>query len=409
MNIENIDKEKMEFIFKVKNAVEAGKISVFAGNLTLKDRYNSIKPYEFAYIEQNLKSFDENQCKKEDLSLLLALFDGMFDHSILNLDKDHPISKYLDENKVIKNLISRLRQLSKEKFIKNKYFEVFDGFCGYEKHMKRKQNQLYPILETKGFDRPTTTMWTLDDYVLNETSKMRKILENEDQNSEKIFVDKLESFCCDVEDLVNKEEIILYPTSLKLISDKEFEEMKAGDVEIGFFKIDGYKNDELEKENIKNFSDDDFKNEILEVINKYTDGSSGILDVRNGKLTLDQINLIFRNMPVDLTYVDENDIVRFYTDTKERIFTRSKNVIGRNVYNCHPRKSVPLVKEIIKNFRAKRQKEAEFWLELPDKFLYMNYKAIYDDGGNYKGVLEMMTDISKFKNMKGFRTRPNYI
>lgn len=64
MNIENIDKEKMEFIFKVKNAVEAGKISVFAGNLTLKDRYNSIKPYEFAYIEQNLKSFDENQCKK---------------------------------------------------------------------------------------------------------------------------------------------------------------------------------------------------------------------------------------------------------------------------------------------------------------------------------------------------------
>ena len=128
------------------------------------------------------------------------------------------------------------------------------------------------------------------------------------------------------------------------------------------------------------------------------------LDVATGKLSLDQINHIFRNMPVDLSYVDENEIVKFYTDTKHRVFPRSKNVIGRDVKNCHPQKSVHIVKEIIDKFRNGEQDFAEFWINKPGMFLYITYTAVRDDNGKFKGILEMMQDCTHIRSLEGSQT-----
>ena len=109
-------------------------------------------------------------------------------------------------------------------------------------------------------------------------------------------------------------------------------------------------------------------------------------------------------MPVDLSYVDENEIVRFYTDTKHRVFPRSKNVIGRDVKNCHPKKSVHIVEEIIEKFRSGEQNEAEFWINKPEVFLYIVYFAVHDDAGNFRGVLEMMQDCTHIRSLTGSQT-----
>ena len=133
-------------------------------------------------------------------------------------------------------------------------------------------------------------------------------------------------------------------------------------------------------------------------------GKSDVLDVKQGKLTLEQINLIFQHMPVDLSFVDENEIVKFYTDTKHRIFPRSAGVIGRDVKNCHPRESVSSVLEIIEAFRSGEQDEVDFWLEMNGKFIYIYYVAVRDENGKFKGVLEMMQDVTRIRGLEGKRT-----
>ena len=108
-------------------------------------------------------------------------------------------------------------------------------------------------------------------------------------------------------------------------------------------------------------------------------------------------------MKVDLSYVDENDIVKFYTDTEHRVFPRSAGVIGRMVQNCHPRESVATVEAIIKAFRNGDQDEAEFWIEKNGRFIYIIYNAVRDDQGNFRGVLEMMQDVTHIRSLTGNR------
>ena len=121
-------------------------------------------------------------------------------------------------------------------------------------------------------------------------------------------------------------------------------------------------------------------------------------------MTLEQINLVYQHMPVDLSYVDENEIVRFYTDTKHRVFPRSKNVIGRDVKNCHPKKSVHIVEEIIEKFRSGEQNEAEFWINKPEIFIYIKYVAVRDEDGKFRGILEMMQDCTHIRALTGSQT-----
>ena len=128
------------------------------------------------------------------------------------------------------------------------------------------------------------------------------------------------------------------------------------------------------------------------------------MNVTTGQLTLEQINLIYQHMPMDLSYVDENELVCFYTDTKHRVFPRSKNVIGRDVKNCHPKASVHIVEEIIKKFRSGEQDKAEFWINKPDLFIYIIYYAVRDENGKFRGVLEMMQDCTHIRSLQGSQT-----
>ena len=130
-------------------------------------------------------------------------------------------------------------------------------------------------------------------------------------------------------------------------------------------------------------------------------GKDAVLDVATGKLTLEQINLLFRHLPVDLSYVDENELVKFYSDTPHRIFPRSANVIGREVKNCHPAKSVHVVEEIVEKFRSGEQSQAEFWINKPGLFIYVIYTAVRDENGKFRGVLEMMQDCTHIRALQG--------
>ena len=415
-NFQNIDGKKLEIVHEIKSAYDEGKISLEEARKALKDRVQHLAPYEIAIIEQEMVEETEDECIKEDIQAMLEVFQDVLVTKDQELPENHPISCYRRENAKMKELLLSVEDLVQYPVIKNQWLELYEELLKFKIHLSRKQNQLYPVLEKKGFTRPTTTMWTLDDFIRDEIAECYKLL-LEDKEEE--FIGKQAELVADVRDLMDKEENILYPTSLEMINEEEFRYMAEGDQEIGFayISVQADKSDNSASASSPASastagaplsglsSSTGFAEELAGLLGKYGfNNKEEKLNVSTGQLTLEQINLIYQHMPVDLSYVDENELVCFYTDTKHRVFPRSKNVIGRDVKNCHPKASVHIVEEIIKKFRSGEQDKAEFWINKPDLFIYIIYYAVRDENGKFRGVLEMMQDCTHIRSLQGSQT-----
>ena len=417
----DINNERYRIIVSVKEDYLDGKLSLEEGNRILKEKLGTCTPDEFAYAEQSLKGVYKDEEILDRMDDLLNLFDGVLVRAQNEYPENHPLWVYLEEiNAVEKVALEADELLKQEKFIKNPWLGIFDSLAQWRTHLSRKQNQLYPMLEDHGFDRPTRIMWTFDDGVRDAISASYALL-REDKYEE--FLASVPETLEKLRDLNSKELEVLLPTSYKLLSDEEFVRMSKNDHEIGYAIIDppglyvvpGI-NDSAAQLNANNSGQNgavsnEFLNDLAGLLSKYVGpvggapvGKDAVLDVATGKLTLEQINLLFRHLPVDLSYVDENELVKFYSDTPHRIFPRSANVIGREVKNCHPAKSVHVVEEIVEKFRSGEQSQAEFWINKPGLFIYVIYTAVRDENGKFRGVLEMMQDCTHIRELEGSRT-----
>ena len=417
----DINNERYRIIVSIKEDYLDGKLSLEEGNRILKEKLGTCTPDEFAYAEQSLKGVYKDEEILEKMDDLLELFDGVLVRVENEYPENHPLWAYLEEiNAVEKVALEADELLKQEKFIKNPWLGVFDSLAEWRTHLSRKQNQLYPMLEDHGFDRPTRIMWTFDDAVRDAISASYALL-REDKYEE--FLASVPETLAKLRDLNSKELEVLLPTSYKLLSDEEFVRMSKNDHEIGYaiinapglYVVPGI-NDSAAQLNGNNSAQggavsNEFLNDLAGLLSKYVGpvggapaGKDAVLDVATGKLTLEQINLLFRHLPVDLSYVDENELVKFYSDTAHRIFPRSANVIGREVKNCHPAKSVHIVEEIVEKFRSGEQSQAEFWINKPGLFIYVIYTAVRDENGKFRGVLEMMQDCTHIRELEGSRT-----
>ena len=418
----DINNERYRIIVSIKEDYLDGKLSLEEGNRILKEKLGTCTPDEFAYAEQSLKGVYKDEEILEKMDDLLELFDGVLVRAENEYPENHPLWAYLEEiNAVEKVALEADELLKQEKFIKNPWLGVFDSLAEWRTHLSRKQNQLYPMLEDHGFDRPTRIMWTFDDAVRDAISASYALL-REDKYEE--FLASVPETLAKLRDLNSKELEVLLPTSYKLLSDEEFVRMSKNDHEIGYaiiqapglYVVPGI-NDSAAQLNGNNSAQggaavsNEFLNDLAGLLSKYVGpvggapvGKDAVLDVATGKLTLEQINLLFRHLPVDLSYVDENELVKFYSDTPYRIFPRSANVIGREVKNCHPAKSVHIVEEIVEKFRSGEQSQAEFWINKPGLFIYVIYTAVRDENGKFRGVLEMMQDCTHIRELEGSRT-----
>ena len=398
-----VDLEKMKAILDIEERFVTGKITLEEGREEVARRVGSLRPYHLAFIEQTMTEHTDDECIRENMAQKIKLFEGFMDYSRPELPEDHPIAHYYAENDELKRLLLQVEDLVQYPVIKNQWIDLIERINEYPLHYKRKQNQLYPVLEQKGFDRPTTTMWTFDDMVRDEIREAERLL-REDQ--EDAFIKQQERVVLYTRDLMEKEEFILYPTSMALINEEEFEDMKSGDQEIGFAFFEVEHNTSETKTESKPNQHDNFANDLQTLLAKYgySAGGDEKLEVTTGKLTLEQINLIYKHLPIDISFVDENELVCFYSDTDHRIFPRSKNVIGREVMNCHPRKSAHIVREVIDKLRSGEQDKAEFWINKPGLFIYIYYVAVRDKDGKFRGVLEMMQDCTHIRALQGSQT-----
>jgi DUF438 domain-containing protein len=402
----NVNNARIKKMLDIKLDYLNDRISLEEAKKRMNASFEKVTAEEFAVAEQHLLTFGiSDDTLAERMEEILEIFKDVLVSTELNLPKGHPIRTYIDETDEIRKVLSAMKDMLKKKFIKNQWLEAYDKLSQINIHFSRKQNQLFAALERKGFDKPSKVMWTLDNNIRDIIRKSKSLLsEDKDEQFLALQPEVIEM----VWDMMIKETEILFPTSMELLTDEDFIKMRISDDEIGYCLIDNppaYKGENLSDSTGNLNTNTELLKDLALLLQKHGVVSSSkeeeVLNVSQGLLTLKQINLIFKHLAVDLSYVDENEIVKFYSDTKHRVFPRSAGVIGRAVQNCHPRESVDTVEKIIKAFRNGEQNEAEFWIEMGGKFIYILYTAVRDEEGNFKGVLEMMQDATHIRSLTG--------
>ena len=304
------------------------------------------------------------------------------------LPEGHPIQVYFQEKEIIRTLLAELTTTSPITEIQ-KYTNIFNQLYTIEKRFARKENQLFPFLEKKGWNGPSQGMWSFHDNLREQFRLIRYYLKT--NNPQKINSNT--PFLVDgINRLLNVEETVLFPNAIDLLEEHDWIAMRAGEEEIGWMLAQPpfpYPTQEYIHP-----SDDFTQRELpfsLENTSHYDEGY----------MTVEQVNLLFRTMPLDLTYVDENDKVIFYNRGEERVFPRSAGIIGREVKFCHPPKSVDTVLKILDEFRKGTKSESSFWINYKERLIYIRYFAVRDADKNYKGVIEMSQDITDIKKIEG--------
>ncbi|HEY4628691.1 MAG TPA: PAS domain-containing protein [Flavobacterium sp.] len=304
------------------------------------------------------------------------------------LPEGHPVQIYFQENDIIHTLLEELSAANPEDDFQ-KYTNIFNQLHTIEKRFARKENQLFPFLEKKGWNGPSQGMWSFHDNLREQFRLIQYYLKM--NNPEKININT--PFLVNgIYRLMQMEETVLFPNALDLLTEADWIEMRKGEEEVGWMLPEAPA--PYPKQEYIHPSEDFTKRGMsfsLENTSHYDEGY----------MTVEQVNLLFKTMPLDLTYVDENDKVIFYNRGEERVFPRSAGIIGREVKFCHPPKSVGTVLKILDEFRKGTQNESSFWINYKERLIYIRYFAVRDADKNYKGVIEMSQDITDIKKIEG--------
>ena len=366
-------------------------------------------PYgDVVEVEQELIS--EGLPEKEVMELCdvhTAALKGTLDHTgAETAPPGHPVHTFLQENRALGWEIASLDKLYAEMHeLKDqddtgeliaKIRSHFNALMDVDKHYKRKENLLFPFLEKHGVTGPPKVMWGKHDEVrdLLKTSLIELEAAGKKKATDiKVLIQKaLRPATRAVEEMIYKEEEILFPMSLDKLNDGEWYEVYRGSLEIGYCLYD---------------PTDTWRPEGIAAGNESAI-EEGTIQLQSGSLNVSKLTAMLNTIPFDLTFVDKDDAVRYFTQGKDRIFARTRAILGRKVQLCHPPSSVHIVQQILDDFRSGRQDKAAFWINLGGRFIHIEYFALRDDNGGYLGTLEVSQDLTEKRKLEGEQRLLNY-
>lgn len=311
----------------------------------------------------------------------------------------HPVDVFLNENKELLKVINQ---------IKNEFNEVsslsVDGIAAFfqklkgmyhslmdvDKHYRRKENLLFPYLENYGITGPPTVMWGKHDETraflkgaieaLNVTENIS--IEEVETVIEMILTPALNA----VGDMTMKEEEILFPMSMDKLTDIEWYEIQEQTLEIGFCLYD---------------PSESWNPEGMEQEIKEQKGDEELIQLPSGSFTKTELQAILNSLPIDMTFVNKNEKVKYFSQSKERIFDRNRAILNRDVKLCHPPSSVGIVEKILDDFSTGKETHAPFWIQMGGKFIHIEYIALKDEKGNFLGTLEVSQDLTEKRKLEG--------
>ncbi|HET91970.1 MAG TPA: DUF438 domain-containing protein, partial [Chloroflexi bacterium] len=255
---------------------------------------------------------------------------------------------------------------------------------------------LFPYLERHGLAGPTAVMWAIHDDVRVGWKALDELLSRDPGDAVETLAAQIEQVFkpldTAIREMIYKEEHILYPMALETLSREEWLDIRAQGSEVGYCYVEPGDQWPL-----------GMASPSVAEPGEGRRTAGDLLHLDTGILTPQEVNWLLTHLPVDVTYVDQDDRVRFFSQTKERIFPRSPAIIGRQVQKCHPPSSVDRVQRILDDFRAGRRDEAEFWIQMQGRFIHIRYFAVRDERGGYRGTLEVSQDVTPIRALEGER------
>ncbi|MBL8966362.1 MAG: DUF438 domain-containing protein [Spirochaetaceae bacterium] len=387
---------------------------------------------EVAAMEQSL--VDEG-FPVEEIQRLCEVHVAVFESSLEKGEKPakmpgHPVHSFMAENRELERLLRRLLKASLGWLLGARTSAmagtVLEELHGVTIHYARKENQLFPYLERQGFTGPSKVMWGKHDELRALLAACDKSYrEASGRAGARSFFAETRKFAAAARRMIFMEERILYPNALKRLSERDWAEIRKGEAAIGFaWIVPGAAYDaDLVLARLRDraprqglpastvpagvpagaeaAASSTVPPGVPPAGNPPTQAAE--IELNTGALSPELLDLALKALPLDFSIVDEEDRVRYYSDVPERIFPRSPAVIGRAVQNCHPPKSVATVERILASFKRKERDSARFWIEMGGRFIVIEYKALYDAEGRYRGTLETTMDAKQYRELKGER------
>ena len=381
-----------ELIEKIHTGVEYTEAKEF-----FQKHLGPVNPVEVDYYRDE---WMKDGFSEESFEVLKKMSLEVFRDSIQNqksiAPKGHPVYTLMAEHALIMEYVSELESLvasisSGEREPRPEFLERIRQLIGFlvdtETHYLREENALFPMIEKHGLTGPTAAMWSehQDIHVIE-----KRIFELNSQSDSNLIksLGKLSEPTIELVNLLashfNKENSILFPASLRLLKEAEWDAVAQDFDDIGYssFAIRPARRGATIEEEQASVS----SNEVV---------------FASGRLPVNTLEAMFNHLPIDMTFVDAHDRVQFFSESPDRIFVRSRAVIGRSVQLCHPKKSLHVVEKILQDFREGTRDSAEFWIDVKGKKIHIRYFAVRDSNGEYLGCLEVSQDITEILKITG--------
>ena len=358
-------------------------------------------PYdEVVEVEQELIS--EGLPVEEVLKLCdihQMVLDGHIDQTgAKEVPEGHPVDTFRKENVELEKVISELEQLfSKANNINEfdvkqwliKVHSHFNSLMDVDKHYKRKEYLLFPFLEKYEITGPPKVMWGKHDEIRILLKASIVAVSTKEPVSPDELVTIIELVLVPavkgVSDMISKEEEILLPMCLDKLTDEDWYSIYQQTNEFGYCLFDPQV---------------EWKPEGTDV-SEVTYNTGNKIQLSTGNFNPEELEALFKTLPIDITFVDKDDKVKFFSLGPDRIFTRNRAIIGRDVRMCHPPSSVHVVEQILADFKSGKEKSAAFWISMQGRFIYIEYFALRDNNGSYLGTIEFTQDLTRLRKLEG--------
>jgi len=359
-------------------------------------------PYgEVVEVEQEL--MQEGLPEEEVLKLCDihgSVLEGNVDLSgAKDIPAGHPVDVFKNENAELKTVAEKAKGLLHAlRAVDDAEYQqfifglqgVFNQLMDVDKHYLRKEYLLFPNLEKNDITGPPKVMWGKHDEIREQLKGCIEVLNTKDitrtdllNSLDLLFFPALQA----VIDMVQKEEEILFPMSMDVLTTEDWHSIHKQTLEFGFCLYDP------QVEWMPEGLDEDQNETVV--------ASDGNIQLPSGSFSAKEIMAILNTVPLDMTFVDKNDKVKYFTQGKERIFVRNRSIINRDVRLCHPPGSTHIVEKILEDFKSGKSSHAPFWIQMKGKFIKIEYFALRGEDGEYLGTLEVSQDLSENRALEG--------
>lgn len=364
-----------------------------------KDALKDASPVEIARAEQEL--IQEGMPREEIHRLCevhLAVFKESLEGQKSLAPAGHPIYILMEEHRIFLQFAAELKGIAQslmragrvDSASLERVRDLAERFREGESHYVREENVLFPYLEKHGVTQPPAIMWMDHDQIRDVKKSLYGLIDEHESMDFQDFAKQLDDVTSALAELLTshfpKENNILFPTSLRILAKDEWEDIKQQFDELGYCSFTPTGAEAPPEERPAPVPRPE---------------AEGRVTFEAGSLSREELEAILNTLPVDITFVDREDKVRYFNQSEERIFPRTRAIIGRSVQQCHPQKSLHVVNRIVEDLRDGRQDVFEFWMNHQGRFVHVRYFSVHDQDGEYLGTLEVTQDVTDIKELVG--------